>query len=174
MDVHPRVRLFEFDQHGVNEFFQHRGGLFHRDLFAVDPGDGQQILHHPVQPLGILADLAQKLQLLLPAQGVVVFDHRGAGPVNGRQRGAQVVRDGPQEVRPHLFRLALHPQLLLFFDAGGQGAGHDGHHQHHGTREQVFRQSEIKCKIGRAERKVDRQHSDDRRRHAPEITFRIH
>lgn len=40
----------------------------------------------------------------------------------------QIVGDGPQQVAPHLFGLAFHPQLFLLFDAGGQGSyGHNGH-----------------------------------------------
>ena len=52
-----------------------------------------------------------------------------------------------QEVRAHFFLFALHAQLLLFFDAGGQGAGHDGHHKHHKAGEQVFRQGKVEGEI---------------------------
>lgn len=83
------------------------------DAVGVDAGDGEQILHHPVEPLGVGTGLGKELYLLLPAQRVIVVDDRRAGPVDGRQRGAQVVGDSPQEVGPHLLRLALHPQLLL-------------------------------------------------------------
>ena len=144
------------------------------DAVGVDAGDGEQILHHPVEPLGVGACLGEELDLLLPAQRVVVVDDRRAGPVDGRQRGAQVVGDSPQEVGPHLLCLALHPQLLLLFDAGGQGARHKGDHQHHHAGEDVLRDGEVEGKVGRAEREVDRQHADDRTGHAPPVAVGVH
>jgi hypothetical protein len=86
----------------------------------------------------------------------------------------QGVGDSPQEVGPHLLRLALHPQLLLLFDAGGQGARHKGDHQHHHAGEDVLRDGEVEGKVGRAEREVDRQHADDRTGHAPPVAVGVH
>ena len=45
------------------------------------------------------------------------------------------------------FLFTLHTQLFLLFDAGGEGAGHDGHHQHHKAGEQVFRQGKVEGEI---------------------------
>ena len=49
---HLGVALLEPYQHGVDQLVQHGGGLLHGYLPAVKAGDGQQVLHHPVQPLG--------------------------------------------------------------------------------------------------------------------------
>ena len=106
-------------------------------------------------------------------QAVIIFNDRGTGSVNGSKGRAQIVGDGPQQGGPHLFGLALHPQLFLLFDAGGQGAGHNGHHQHRHAREQVFRQGEVEGKVRGAERKIHGQHADQGSHHAPHITIRI-
>ena len=176
LQLHRNVRaaLFEFDQHRVQQLFQHGGGLFDRHLFPVEAGHGKQILHHTVEPLGILAGLPQQLEGLFLAQRIVVFRHGGAGPVNGGEGRAQVVGDRPQKVGAHFFPLGLHAQLLLFFDPGGQGTGHDGYGQHHKAGEQIFRQGKIEGKIGGEKGKIDRQHTCQRGQHAPEITVGVH
>ena len=168
------VELLEPHQHRIHQLFQHGGRLLDGDAVGVDAGDGEQILHHPVEPLGVGTGLGKELYLLLPAQRVVVVDDRRAGPVDGRQRSAQVVGDSPQEVGPHLLCLALHPQLLLLFDAGGQGTRHKGDHQHHHAGKDVLRDGEVEGKVGRAEREVDRQHADDRTGHAPPVAVGVH
>ena len=168
------VELLEPHQHRIHQLFQHGGRLLDGDAVGVDAGDGEQIFHHPVEPLGVGTSLGKELYLLLPAQRVVVVDDRRAGPVDGRQRSAQVVGDSPQEVGPHFLCLALHPQLLLLFDAGGQGARHKGDHQHHHAGEDVLRDGEVEGKVGRAEREVDRQHADDRTGHAPPVAVGVH
>ena len=106
-------------------------------------------------------------------QAVIIFNDRGTGPVNRSKGRAQIVGDGPQQGGPHFFGLALHPQLFLLFDAGGQGAGHNGHHQHRHAREQVFRQGEVEGKVRGAERKIHGQHADQGSHHAQHITIRI-
>ena len=169
-----RIALLELDQHRVHQFFQYGGRFFHGHLFAVNAGHRQQIFHHTVQPLGILTGLAQQFEGLFLAQLAVVLHHGRASPINGGERGAQVMGHRPQQVGPHLFLFALHAQLLLLFDAGGQGAGHARHHQHYQTGEQVLRQGEVECKIRGKKRKVDGQHADERRQHAPYIAFGIH
>ena len=58
-----RVALAELDQHRIQQFVQHSGGLLHRHLLAVDAGDGKQILHHAGQPLGITAGFAKQLMV---------------------------------------------------------------------------------------------------------------
>ena len=122
-----RVALAELDQHRIQQFVQHSGGLLHRHLLAVDAGDGKQILHHAGQPLGIAAGFAKQFNGLFLIQRVIIFDHSGAGTVDGGERGAQIVRNRAQKICTHLLLLAFHTQLFLFFDAGGEGAGHDGH-----------------------------------------------
>ena len=57
---HLGVALLEPHQHGVDQLVQHGGGLLHGHLPAVKAGDGQQVLHHPVQPLGIGTGFAKK------------------------------------------------------------------------------------------------------------------
>ena len=142
-----RVALAELDQHRIQQFVQHSGGLLHRHLLAVDAGDGKQILHHAGQPLGIAAGFAKQFNGLFLIQRVIIFDHSGAGTVDGGERGAQIVRNRAQKVCTHLLLLAFHTQLFLLFDAGGEGAGHDGHHQHHKAGEQVFRQGKVEGEI---------------------------
>ena len=138
---------------------QHLLPLFQGDGAVLHPGDGQQVLHHDDQSVGVLLDVGQH-------SGVFVRDVRAGQQHRGRpgdrgQRGAQVVGHRPQNVLPdgdafglkldgRLFR--IEPLVLLVeslglllpadglqglaLHPGGEGTHHagDGHHGQHGHR----------------------------------------
>ena len=83
---------------------------------AADSGDRQNVLHNPVQPLSLCLDVTGQCFLLLIIQGVVIVQNGRGGPYNRSQRSADVMRDGTQEIRTHLFALHLKLDLLLLFD----------------------------------------------------------
>ena len=49
--------LVEFYQQGVDQLFQYGTVLGQSNRIRIDTGDGQQVFHHAVQPLGIRADI---------------------------------------------------------------------------------------------------------------------
>ena len=72
-------------------------------LAVLHPGDGKQIFHQMVQPVGVLINCGRKLPaLFLGQQGIFLGQNqRVAG--NACQRGAQVMADAAQQVGAQLF-----------------------------------------------------------------------
>ena len=98
---------------GGNHFLQRLQRRFDAGGLVADPRDGQQVFHHPVQPFGVGADVAQKLELLLPVEQVIVVDDRGAGAVDRGQRRAQVVGNRPQQIAANYCSGQSHWRMLL-------------------------------------------------------------
>ena len=172
MNVYVRVVLVEFHQHRVDQLLQNGVVLGKTDSGGVNAGHGQQIFHHPHQPLGVGADVRQKLHVGLPGKGIEIVPHGGTCAVNGGQGRAQVVGHRPKEIAPHplLFRLGLH--LLLPLDLGCHGAGHDGHHQHHHRRGQTLRADQVERPVGIGEGVIHGHDAGQRGNDPPEIPLR--
>ena len=134
-----RVMLAEFHQQRVNQFFQHRITLCQTNRVRVNPGNGQKIFHHAVQPLRLGANVLQEHTLFFPGYIVKMLQHGTAGAINGGQRGSQIMRHGPEQIPAHPFLFRLRFQLFLMLQAGGQCTGHNGDDQHHCGRGNAFR-----------------------------------
>ena len=171
LDLLAGVVLMEFYQQGIHQFLQHRVLFFQFHISGVNPGDGQQIFHHPHQPLSVGGHPRQHFQVLFPGESVVILHHGGTGAVDGGQGGAQVVGHRPEQIAPHPLGLRLRLHLLLFFQPGGQGSGHGGHNQHHHRRRDALRGNQVEGPIGVGKGVVHRQHADQRRGDAPEIAL---
>ena len=86
------------------------------------------------------------------------------------QKGMDYVQShSPEEIAPHPFLLRLSLHLLLTFDLGGEGAGHDRHHQHHHGGGKALRPDQVKCPVGVGKGKIHRQHADKRGDNPPEV-----
>ena len=102
--------------HGFRDHLVHQLGR-HVELHPafLQPGDGQQILHQTDQPLGVVEDVCEDAAPCGLVQQLVIAEQIAGIAGNGGQRGAQVVRDGTQQVGAELFVLGQDcGQLLLF------------------------------------------------------------
>ena len=113
------------------------------------PGNGQQVLHHPDQPLPFPAHIVQQGMLLLRRKVVGWIQHRLRGANDGRQRGTQIMSHGPQKICPQPLPLRLDPDLLLLLDMSGQGTGHDRDQKKCGKGQEIARPLEFKLIVGR-------------------------
>ena len=116
--------------------------------------------------------MADQVALDVVAEGVVILQHGVGRADNRRQRRAQVVRDGAQQVclHPLLFGLRLDAPLPL--DLLGQHADDQRHGQHRQKRERIAGDREIDLKIRIGEREVDADDGDDRGNEAVKIAVR--
>ena len=91
-------------QLGLDVHRLHRQG----EAAVLNPGELQQLLHHPRQPPGLAGDDGHALAHVPFVPGLAAHD--GLGPAgDGGQRGAQFVGDRGDELRLHALRL-LDPQ----------------------------------------------------------------
>ena len=139
---------------------------------AADSGDRQNVLHNPVQPLGLCLDVTGQCFLLLIIQGVVIVQNGRGGPYNRSQRSADVMRDGTQKIRTHLLALHLKLDLLLLFDLCRQGTDDDGYGQHDEKGQWISGQREIKAEIGESKNTVDTENRNKGGNDAVAIAFR--
>ena len=174
IDLPVRIVLAEFQQHGVDQLLQHRVGLADKNGLVIHPGDREQILHHPHQAFRVLPHFAQEPQLLLFGNGIVIVDDGGAGAVDGSQRCAQVMRDGSQQIAPHLFGFGFQLHPLLGLQLGGQGAGGDGDRQHDQGGNEIVRRNEVEGKIGEGEDKIVDQHAAQAGKNTPQVASGQH
>ena len=77
----------------------------------------------------------------------------------------------PEEVGPHFLPFGVGLELFGVGDLLGQGAGDDGHHQHHHRGEKIFRNGEIELKIGKSKGKVHRQGGNHRGDDAAQVAL---
>ena len=164
-----RAALAEFHQDRVDQLLQDRLGLVQPQLAVVQPGDGEQVLHHAHQPLGIVPDAPEELLPVRVGESVEIFQQHGAGAIDGGQGGPQVMGHRPEEVGPHFLPFGVGLELFGVGDLLGQGAGDDGNHQHHHRREKIHRDGKIELKIGKGKGEVDGQDTDEGGGHAPAV-----
>ena len=110
--------------------FQPRHSLCHDLLYRllrladacrirVDAGHGEEIFHHMEKPVRVLTDAAYQRFLLFLRKCGSVFQIRGAGTDNGRQRSAQIVGNSPQQIGPHLLLIRFEKKALLLLKLPG-------------------------------------------------------
>ena len=163
---------------------QHLLVLFQGDVAVLNAGDGQQILYHNNEGVGVVFDVPQHGHVL-GGDLRAAQQHRG-GTGDGGEGGAQVVGHRPEDVAPDGLPggLQLDGRLLgveplvelvqgfgallltdglrpLVFGPGGQGAHHagDGHHRDHGHR--IARVAQREGGVGHHEEEVDAEAADD-------------
>ena len=82
------------------------------DLACIALRGEQQVADEPQQPVRIPAHDAEEAQLLLVQAACLTFDHQLHVAADGGQRGAQLVRDGGDEVVLHPVELSQAVVLL--------------------------------------------------------------
>jgi len=102
----------------------------------------------------------------------LVFQKSGACAHDGRERSADIVRDGPQKVCAHFLALGLDLQLLLTFDLAGQRGDEQRHQKHCGKGERIGRHGQRKPAERLGEHSVDQQNRRNGRKHAEDISVR--
>ena len=104
-------------------------GELHGHVARVELRDGEQAVDDRGQPLGLGGDVAQERRALLLAEEHVLAEQRLREAVDRRQRRAQLVRDGRDEVGLHLLDAALGGDVAEGVDPPGDRAGGIGHHR---------------------------------------------
>ncbi len=143
----------------------HGGCDFHGIL--IDSGDGQKIFHHIEKPVGILADMADQLQLFRLVKLCVVVDISGAVADNAGEGRAQIMGNGAEQIGPHFFLFRVHQKLFmlhkgvgLFLNPGGHGAYYQGNHQGEHKGYGISGKREIHLEIRVGKQVIDSNHAD--------------
>ena len=116
--------------------------------------------------------MADQVALDVVTEGVVVFQHGVGRADDRRQRRAQVVRHGAQQVRLHPLLFSLRLDAPLPLDLLGQHADDQRHGQHRQKRERIAGDREIDLKIRIGEREIDADDGDDRGDEAVKVSVR--
>ena len=95
----------------VVEEFSGKGEV---DAAVFELGDGEQVLHGRVEPYRIGPDIPGELVALLVTERRPVGDEHVGIARDRCQRGAKVVRDRSQEIRPQLLVFCQDRRLLAF------------------------------------------------------------
>ena len=163
--------LAEFGDGAAHDLLHHLFRQLELDPVRTELGDGEDVLRHAHQPLGILVDLQEQV----PAGGLVQvlgLQQRGGGAQNGGEGGTDVVGDGPEQIGAHTLALDLVHQPLLVLDLCGKGADDDRDQQHNGEGEGIAGQGHIKDPEGIGEHIVDTYHADHRGGDAADVPVR--
>ena len=76
-DLLVRMLFGKLHENRVDQLIQNSRRLHNLDLCTVDPCDGQEIFDHADEPLAVLLNFSQQLELLLLWQRVILGDQRG-------------------------------------------------------------------------------------------------
>ena len=159
----------EFADRLVQDFLRSLRLLGDFGRFVADPGDGEQIFHHADEPLGVIPHIHQKGLLFGRGEGGI-FQNGGGGTHDRGQRGANVVGDGAEQIRPHLHLFVFHPEAVLLLGLGGQGAGDQRDHQKGEHCQRIAGNGEVKRHIGICKHIVDADDTQHRRNQPEEIS----
>ena len=139
-------------------------GLVQANLSILDPGDGQQVFHQVDEPLGIVINIRKGPHPVRLVHLLVVGQQIAGAAGDGGQGSAQVVGDSSEQVGPELLASGQGGGLLFLPDvilqAGGQGTGQQGHHEHNRHGHQVVGVAEPEGEPGNGKEEVEYQHTD--------------
>ena len=171
LQLHPllRIALVELLKGRIHQFVRSRQHRCDLHISAVDAGDGKQILHHADQPLGVLLNAQKHGFLLAVGEPAAVFPEHGGGAVDGGQGCPQIMGNGPEQIGPHFFPLALGLHGLLMLDLRGQGTGHHRDHSHDRSGISIGRDHKIQFKVRKGKRVIHQQQTGHRGSNAPAI-----
>ena len=160
--------------HGVGHDLLHGlRRLLDGGVFPADAGDGEQVLHHADEPLGVVLYAAEQLAAALLGGRCGVLQQHGRRSRRWRS-GACAGRGTRRCSRSAriLARSLSRRSLSCFLTTVVMRAGAYGHGQHGSEGQRIARDGEVEGHVGEGEDEVHAEHGHDAGRDAPEIAVR--
>ena len=142
------------------------------DCVVGDSCDGEEILYHPAEPVGILLGAFEQFSLLLSGQILFIVQDGGDGTADSGEGRSQIVGHPSQEIRPKLFPLVFQTEFFLLLDTGHQCGNHHADRQHGHERQRITVGGKVNLHIRRGKRIVYCDDAGQRCKDSVEITLR--